>query len=179
MVILSGYQHASYKPLEACGWVRKSCTVIAPSSNKRTKRTEQLWLSPGVIGRSGPNGRNRMQGGAYWTNLARVRATEESLKVAIERLRSKPGARHDCRGGSDRWHEPRASLPAIPAPIHSVMSGLAGNSHKITLCELAAAHQAASRTSLWIVVGLRFRVVAMERILALSARSVATCLTNL
>jgi DNA adenine methylase len=87
MVVLSGYQHASYKPLEACGWVRRSCKVIAHSSDKRSRRVEQLWLSPAVIGRS-PNGHNRMQGGAYWTNLARVRATEEALRAAIERLRT-------------------------------------------------------------------------------------------
>jgi hypothetical protein len=36
--------------------------------------------------------------------------------------------------------------------------------------------QAARRTSLWIVVGLRFRVAAIDLILAPSARRVATCL---
>ena len=88
LVILSGYQHASYKPLESCGWVRRSCQVRAHSSDKRSRRTEQIWLSPAVVDRSGPNGRNRMQGGAFWTNLTRVRGTEEALRAAMERLRA-------------------------------------------------------------------------------------------
>jgi hypothetical protein len=39
--------------------------------------------------------------------------------------------------------------------------------------------QAARRTSLWIVVGLRFSVMAIALILARSARRVATCLVSL
>jgi DNA adenine methylase len=88
MVILSGYQHPAYRPLEACGWVRRSCQVTAHSSDKRSRRTEQIWVSPAVVSRTGPNGRNRMRGGAYWTNLTRVRATEEALRAAMERLRT-------------------------------------------------------------------------------------------
>jgi DNA adenine methylase len=74
--------------LRRAAGLERSCHVTAHSSDKRSRRVEQLWLSPGVIGRSGPNGRNRMQGGAYWTNLARVRTTENVLRAAIERLRS-------------------------------------------------------------------------------------------
>jgi DNA adenine methylase len=49
MVVLSGYAHPSYRPLETCGWRRLSYKVIAHSSDRRAKRIEQLWLSPTVF----------------------------------------------------------------------------------------------------------------------------------
>jgi hypothetical protein len=121
-VILSGYQHPAYRPLERCGWIRRSCKVIAHSSDKRSRRVEQLWLSPAVVGRSS-KGRNRMQGGAFWTNLARVRATEEGLRATIERLRTNQD-RVTIAGGSDRWQKSGACIQEVSAPFHSVMSGV-------------------------------------------------------
>jgi DNA adenine methylase len=86
MVVLSGYAHPSYQPLEACGWVRRSYKVIAHSSDSRTRRVEQLWLSPTVLDRklSGPD---RMRSGAYRTHHSRVKTAEAALTVAIRRLR--------------------------------------------------------------------------------------------
>jgi hypothetical protein len=37
--------------LEACGWVRRSYDVIALSFDNRSRRVEQLWLSPTVLDR--------------------------------------------------------------------------------------------------------------------------------
>jgi DNA adenine methylase len=43
-VVLSGYNHDSYSPLEAAGWVVKSKPYRANMSPRR--RTECLWISP-------------------------------------------------------------------------------------------------------------------------------------
>jgi DNA adenine methylase len=86
MVILSGYQHPAYQPLEACGWRRRSYNVIAHSSDTRAKRIEQLWLSPIVLGRD-PSATDRRRSAAYRTHLARVKSTEAALAEAIRRLR--------------------------------------------------------------------------------------------
>jgi len=44
MVVLSGYQHASYEPLENAGWRRVDKDYRANMSTRR--RTECLWISP-------------------------------------------------------------------------------------------------------------------------------------
>jgi DNA adenine methylase len=88
MVVLSGYAHPSYQPLEACGWVRRSYKVIAHSSDTRSRRVEQLWFSPTVFGRE-PSAADRRRGAAYRTHLARVKSTEAALTEAIGRLRQK------------------------------------------------------------------------------------------
>ena len=88
MVILSGYQHPSYQPLEASGWRRRSYNVAAYSSDTRTRRVEQLWLSPTELGRE-PSSSDRRRGVAYRTHLARVKSTEAALTEAIRRLRQK------------------------------------------------------------------------------------------
>jgi DNA adenine methylase len=86
MVVLSGYQHPSYQPLESCGWQRRSYNVIAHSSDTRTRRVEQLWLSPTVLDRK-LSGADRMRSGAYRTHVARVKSAEAALTTAITRLR--------------------------------------------------------------------------------------------
>jgi DNA adenine methylase len=86
MVVLSGYMHPAYEPLEVCGWLRRPYGVIACSSDKRAKRIEQLWLSPTAIGRKS-TGRDRMRSGAYQSHLVRVKSTEKALIGAIQRLR--------------------------------------------------------------------------------------------
>lgn len=88
MVVLSGYQHPAYEPLEACGWVRKSFNVTAYSSDSRTRRNEQLWLSPSAVGQK-PSGADRMRGGAYQTHHSRSESTEVKLAEAIRLWRLK------------------------------------------------------------------------------------------
>jgi DNA adenine methylase len=85
-VVLSGYQHPSYRPLESCGWIRRSYDVPAYSSDARSRRVEQLWLSPTVLGRE-PTAADRMRSGAYRTHLTRVKTAEAALMAAIGRLR--------------------------------------------------------------------------------------------
>lgn len=46
MVMLSGYAHSTYDPLERWGWVRHEFPTVSFSSRKRTLRTECLWLNP-------------------------------------------------------------------------------------------------------------------------------------
>jgi DNA adenine methylase len=86
MVVLSGYLHAAYEPLEACGWQRRSYKVTAYSSDNRSQRVEQLWLSPTAIGRE-PSATDLMRRGAYRTHLSRVKSAEAALTRAIRRLR--------------------------------------------------------------------------------------------
>jgi DNA adenine methylase len=87
-VVLSGYQHPSYQPLESCGWLRRSYNVIAHSSDTRTRRVEQLWLSPTLLGRKS-SGADRMRSGAYRTHRSRVKSAEAALTAAIRGLRLK------------------------------------------------------------------------------------------
>lgn len=60
MVVLSGYAHPIYEPLEAAGWIRHdfetACHVVAKteatgitgrgSAKKKQKRVESVWLNP-------------------------------------------------------------------------------------------------------------------------------------
>jgi DNA adenine methylase len=48
MVVLSGYETPVYHPLDKAGWVRQNLEGVSFSSDKRTSRTEVLWLSPKV-----------------------------------------------------------------------------------------------------------------------------------
>jgi DNA adenine methylase len=89
-VVLSGYQHPSYQPLESCGWLRRSYNVPAYSSDARSRRVEQLWLSPTVLGRE-PSATDRRRSAAYRTHLTRVKSTEAALAEAIRRLRLQSG----------------------------------------------------------------------------------------
>jgi DNA adenine methylase len=86
MVVLSGYQHSSYQPLEACGRRRRSYKVIAHSSDTRAKRIERLCLSPTVFGRE-QSAADRMRSGAYRAHLVQVKSTEAALTKVLRRLR--------------------------------------------------------------------------------------------
>jgi DNA adenine methylase len=88
MVVLSGYWHPSYQPLEGCGWVSLSYDVPAYSSDTRSRRVEQLWVSPSVLDQN-PSAVDRMRSGAYRTHLARAKNTEAILLSAIRRLETK------------------------------------------------------------------------------------------
>lgn len=46
MVVLSGYGHDTYQPLEDAGWLRVDQEVPAYASDSRGRRIESLWLSP-------------------------------------------------------------------------------------------------------------------------------------
>lgn len=81
MVILSGYENPTYQPLEAAGWVRKSYDVPAYSSDRRTRRSECLWLSPSVVKglrTPGSTSADRMREGAYASHRAQVVALRQN-----------------------------------------------------------------------------------------------------
>ena len=94
MVILSGYEHQTYSPLERAGWGRidhPTCTHVRGS---RTRRVECLWLSPSVARNehnqklfSSP--RERMSEGAHHAHSVMVAATSKKVLLAIERLRAR------------------------------------------------------------------------------------------
>jgi DNA adenine methylase len=94
MVVLSGYNHRIYKPLEKAGWIRIDFDVPAYSSDKRTRRTECLWLSPTVTNGNGNHGKppltlpEKLRGGAYYTHGVRVCHTTKRIEKAIENLRT-------------------------------------------------------------------------------------------
>lgn len=104
-VVLSGYQHPSYQPLESCGWIRRSYDVVAYSSDTRTRRVEQLWLSPTVLGRKSSSA-ERMRAGAYRTHRSRVASTESVLRATIRRLATQRRTSHDFSSGFDGQDEP-------------------------------------------------------------------------
>jgi hypothetical protein len=85
MVVLSGYQHPAYQPLEACGWRGRSYNVAAYSSDARTRRVEQIWLSPTALGRQ-PSAADRMRRGAYQAHLVQVKSTEKARRHSWERF---------------------------------------------------------------------------------------------
>jgi len=49
MVVVSGYPHVIYAPLESAEWSRIDCNVLAHSSDTRTPRVECLWINPQVM----------------------------------------------------------------------------------------------------------------------------------
>jgi DNA adenine methylase len=94
MVILSGYNHQTYSPLERAGWGRidhPTCTHVRGSL---TRRVECLWLSPSVA-RNGNNQKlfwsptERMSEGAHRAHSVMVAATSKKVMRAIERLRAR------------------------------------------------------------------------------------------
>jgi DNA adenine methylase len=91
MFVLSGYANETYKPLEKAGWMRVDFEVRAFSSDRRTRRTECLWLSPSITTCSG-NGQKvltpveKMKAGAHHTHDVRVGQTTKKTVRAIERL---------------------------------------------------------------------------------------------
>jgi DNA adenine methylase len=93
MVILCGYSHHTYNPLERAGWARLDHPTCDHVSGSLTRRVESLWLSPSVA----RNGRNRklflsstekMSEGAHQAHKVMVAATTKKVLRAIERLRA-------------------------------------------------------------------------------------------
>jgi len=90
-VALSGYYHPIYKPLEKARWERVDITVRAYSSDKRTPRTECLWLSPGILSRNDKTvltPEEKMRAGAHHTHEVRVGNTTKRILRTMERLRA-------------------------------------------------------------------------------------------
>jgi len=92
MVVLSGYANGLYEPLEKDGWLRVDFNVPAYSSDRRTRRTECLWLSPSLT-TGKPNlqraltPEEKMRAGAHHTHELRVGLTSKRIIRAIDRLR--------------------------------------------------------------------------------------------
>lgn len=101
MVVLSGYAHEAYKPLEAAGWSRQDYDVPAYTSIGRERRVECLWLSPSLaaivpeLPGSQESGQadlfacsiENMRKGAYQTHQSRVESTEAKLANVIRDMR--------------------------------------------------------------------------------------------
>ncbi len=95
MVVLSGYAHTAYSPLEDAGWVRHDYEVRSYTSDARGHRTECLWLSPSIDSASNEQTpprpiatqNMRMRQGAYQTHQIRVDATEAKLMNVIQDMR--------------------------------------------------------------------------------------------
>jgi DNA adenine methylase len=92
MVVLSGYMHKAFGPLERCGWMRKDFDVPAYTSDRRTRRIESIWVSPNALPRNnGVYELNRMRAGAHMTHRARVASTETKLRTVIQKIRATGG----------------------------------------------------------------------------------------
>ncbi len=100
MVVLSGYEHDVYSPLEQAGWQRKDHDVPAYTSDSRRRRKECLWLSPSIGAfANDPEAQSEareplrvsaaenMRQGAYLTHQRRVDTTEAKLVEVIRELR--------------------------------------------------------------------------------------------
>jgi DNA adenine methylase len=92
MVILSGYEHETYEPLERAGWKRIDYKMRTHASDFRAHRVESVWLCPSVLNHS----RNRTlflspierrRHGAYQSHRVRVDATTRKVARAISRFR--------------------------------------------------------------------------------------------
>ncbi len=101
MVVLSGYAHEAYEPLEVRGWPRQDYDVPAYTSSGRERRVECLWLSSSLAAivpeRLGSQERDQadlfacsienMRKGAYQTHQSRVESTEAKLANVIRDMR--------------------------------------------------------------------------------------------
>jgi DNA adenine methylase len=93
MVVLSGYDHETYKPLERAGWKRVDYHVRTHSSDYRARRVESIWLSPSVVNRA--ENRNlflspleRQREGAYRSHKVQVDASTKRVLRAIAKFRA-------------------------------------------------------------------------------------------
>jgi DNA adenine methylase len=90
MVVLSCYDHASYKPLERAGWRQRKYDVCVSSSDRKTRRVESLWLSPSVSEHKPKiylTPIERMRAGAFQTHSLRVKSTTNRVLRAVAKLR--------------------------------------------------------------------------------------------
>src|SRR5208282_3284828 len=93
MVVLSGYDHETYKPLERAGWKRVDYKMRTQASDYRARRVESIWLSPSAANQ----GENlslfltptaRMREGAHRLHSMRVASTTKKVTRAIARLQA-------------------------------------------------------------------------------------------
>jgi len=91
MVVLSGYNHGTYAPLERAGWKRVDFDVVANISYRRTSRIESLWMSPAVVNRKSNmflSPTEKMRDGAYQTHSTRVESSTKRVVRTIEKFRA-------------------------------------------------------------------------------------------
>ena len=93
MIVLSGYDHETYKPLERAGWKRVDYHVRTHASDYRARRVESIWLSPSAANQSenrkfflSPTG--RMSEGAHRSHQVRVEASTKRVLRAIAKFRA-------------------------------------------------------------------------------------------
>jgi DNA adenine methylase len=93
MVVLSGYAHKTYEPLQRAGWARIEHATCTHVRGSLTRRVECLWFSPSVE-RHGHNRKlfsspkDRMSQGAHQAHSVMVAATSKKVLRAIERIRA-------------------------------------------------------------------------------------------
>jgi DNA adenine methylase len=93
MVVLCGYNHETYKPLERAGWKRVDYHVRTHVSDYRAQRVESVWLSPSVVNHeksrnlfSSPQERQRR--GAYRSHKVQVEGSTKRVRRAIANFRA-------------------------------------------------------------------------------------------
>jgi DNA adenine methylase len=94
MVVLSGYRHQTYSPLERAAWARIDYPTCTHVRGSLTRRMECLWLSPSVARQEQNRNlftppREKMREGAHHAHSVMVAATSKKVLRAIERLRAK------------------------------------------------------------------------------------------
>lgn len=95
MVVLSGYAHEAYRPLEAAGWRRVEKDYRANMSTRR--RTECLWISPGAQSgaRNAPHEPTRREEPRRMKSK-RTKKTKASRRVVLHAVVRRQ--RHKCKG---------------------------------------------------------------------------------
>jgi DNA adenine methylase len=92
MIILSGYDHETYKPLERTGWQRVDYHVRTHASDYRARRVESIWLSPSVVNHANRNlflsPLDRQRQGAYRSHKVRVEGSTKRVLRAIAKFRA-------------------------------------------------------------------------------------------
>jgi DNA adenine methylase len=92
MIVLSGYKHETYTPLERAGWKRIDYKTRTNASDFRARRVESIWLSPSVLNHSTNRGLilspiERQRQGAYRSHRVRIQTTTKRVARAISRFR--------------------------------------------------------------------------------------------
>ena len=93
MIVLSGYNHETYKPLERAGWKRIDYKMRTNASDFRARRVESVWLSPSVLNHATNLGLflspiERQRQGAYRSHRVRIQTTTKRVARAISRFRA-------------------------------------------------------------------------------------------
>jgi DNA adenine methylase len=92
MVVLSGYDHETYKPLERAGWKRVDYHVRTYTSDYRAQRVESIWLSPSVVNHAENQNLflspiERQRRGAYRSHKVQVETSTKRVLRAIAKFR--------------------------------------------------------------------------------------------